>query len=78
MAGGTLTQAQALRVIGQHLADCGIDSFTLDKTGDEYEVHIAPEPDAKKTFLKSMTEKFVRTGYKSSTVHHLKNFLARC
>ena len=68
MAGGTLTQAQALRVIGQHLADCGIDSFTLDKTGDEYEVLIAPEPDAKKTFLKSMTEKFRKTRRASGQV----------
>ena len=32
----TLTNAQSLRVIGQQLASLGIDSFEVEKIGDEY------------------------------------------
>jgi len=36
MESGTLSNAQSLRVIGQHLRVIGIDAFELEKIGNEY------------------------------------------
>ena len=51
MASATLSYSQSLRVIGQALDVLRIDSFTLEKTGEEYIVRNW-EP----SFLKGITE----------------------
>ncbi|MGH7796833.1 MAG: hypothetical protein ACREQ2_18365 [Candidatus Binatia bacterium] len=55
MAAEALSYAQSLRVIGQDLHGLGIDSFELDKTGDQYTVRMntdEPAPRSRKsTFL---------------------------
>lgn len=43
---GSLSHSQALRVIGQRLANLGINVFELKKTGDLYAVHVDPSSDA--------------------------------
>lgn len=40
MAVVALTNAQSLRVIGQHLAGLGFNSFEVEKTGDDYVLRV--------------------------------------
>jgi len=58
MTAEALSNAQSLRVIGQQLAGLGINSFQLDKRGDEYIVRRDRSESTgnarKKTFLKSV------------------------
>jgi len=61
MTAEALSNAQSLRVIGQQLAGLGINSFELDKRGDEYTVRMDRGESAgksrEKTFPKSIFEK---------------------
>jgi len=65
MAAQTLSYAQTLRVIGQHLDGLNVDSFELIKNGDEYVVRIdSKEPTGKsseRSLLKSVAEKIWRS-----------------
>jgi len=59
-----LSNAQSLRVIGQQLAGLGINTFELDKRGDEYTVRIDRSESVgklpEKAFPKSIFEKTPR------------------
>jgi len=72
-----LSNAQSLRVIGQQLAGLGINTFELDKRGDEYTVRIDRSESAgksqEKTFPKSIFEKTPRA---SDTAREIPNPLS--
>jgi len=69
MAADSRTHAQALRVIGQHLAGLGLDAFLLKRTGDEYTVHIEREPSAasrRKNLFGSITDRLWGTPHETA------------
>ena len=72
-----LSNARSLRVIGQQLAGLGINTFELDKRGDEYTVRIDRSESAgksqEKTFPKSIFEKTPRA---SDTAREIPNPLS--
>jgi len=62
MTPAALSYAQSLRVMGQALEALRIDSFELEKRGDEYVVRMDPSESAGKlswdtNFLKTLAEK---------------------
>lgn len=67
----TITNAQSLRVIGQQLASLGIDSFEVEKSGDEYivQMHRGKATGKSRThaFLNSVSQEIRRS--LDSTTH---------